>query len=143
MGARIYEVSRTINASETKVWELLTDAGRYADWNDAVISIIGPIEQGGTIELVSVANPKRTFTLEVTEMLPPRRMVWSDGMPLGLFRGERAFTIEPTGDGAVEFTMTERFSGPLARLITKAIPDLTDSFNLFADGLKVAAESDG
>jgi hypothetical protein len=36
--------------------------------------------------------------------------------------------------------MTEEFSGPLAGLITKAIPDLTESFNQFADGLKASAE---
>jgi len=29
---------------------------------------------------------------------------------------------------------------PLAGLITKAIPDLTPSFDTFADGLKTAAE---
>ncbi len=36
--------------------------------------------------------------------------------------------------------MDEVYSGPLAPLITKAIPDLTDSFAQFADGLKAAAE---
>jgi hypothetical protein len=36
--------------------------------------------------------------------------------------------------------MTEAFRGPLAGLITKAIPDMTDSFRQFADGLKAAAE---
>ena len=33
------------------------------------------------------------------------------------------------------------FLGPLAPLITKSIPDMTDSFEQFADGLKSAAES--
>lgn len=36
--------------------------------------------------------------------------------------------------------MAEVFSGPLAPLITKAIPDLTESFEMFADGLETAAE---
>ena len=42
-----------------------------------------------------------------------------------------------TADGAVE-----EFTGPLAGLITKAIPDLTTSFDTFADGLKAAAEAE-
>jgi len=66
-------------------------------------------------------------------------MVWSDGMPLGLFRGVRTYRLDPAGSGTA-FSMTEEFSGPLAGLITKAIPDLTESFNQFADGLKAAAE---
>ena len=37
--------------------------------------------------------------------------------------------------------MTEVLFGPLSGLITKSIPDMTDSFNQFADGLKAASES--
>jgi hypothetical protein len=40
-----------------------------------------------------------------------------------------------------EFSMQERYSGLLAGLITRAIPDLSESFARFADGLKRAAES--
>ena len=36
--------------------------------------------------------------------------------------------------------MTEEFTGPLSGLIARSIPDMTDSFNQFADGLKAAAE---
>lgn len=139
--ARAYRASRTIDAPASTVWALLTDAGTYDDWNDAVISIEGPIRQGGTIKLVSVVDPKRTFKLKVTEMQAPSRMVWSDGMPLGLFTGERTYTVADRGDGGSDFTMVEEFTGPLAGLITRAIPDLTESFNTFADGLKTAAEA--
>lgn len=139
--ARAYRVSRSIDAPPSTVWDLLTDARTYDDWNDAVISIEGPIRQGQSIKLVSVVDPKRTFTLKVTEMCEPSRMVWSDGMPLGLFTGERTYTIADRGDGGSEFTMVEEFTGPLAGLITKAIPDMTDSCNTFAAGLKRAAET--
>lgn len=142
MGARSYQVSRTIDAPAEVVWSLLTDASGYARWNRAVVSIEGPIAQGGKVRLVSVADPKRTFSLTVAEMQAPRRMVWTDGMPLGLFTGRRTYTIEDRGAGGCEFTMAEAFTGPLAGLITKAIPDLTDSFTTFADGLKAAAEED-
>lgn len=122
------------------MWSLLTDASSYADWNTAVVSIDGPIAQGNTIRLVSVVNPKRTFKLTVTTMEPPHRMVWSDGMPFGLFTGERTFLLREV-DGGTEFSMTEVFSGPLAVLITKSIPDMTESFAMSADGLKAAAEA--
>lgn len=139
--ARECRASRTIDAPATTVWDLLTDAASYDDWNDAVISIEGPIRQGQTIKLVSVVDPKRTFKLKVTEMREPSRMVWSDGMPLGLFKGERTYTVTDRGDGRSEFRMVEQFTGPLAGLITKAIPDMTDSFTTFADSLKTAAEA--
>ena len=133
-------MTRIIDASPEAIWALLTDASTWTDWNPSVVSIEGPIEKGSTIKLVSAVNPKRTFTLKVTTFAPPRKLVWSDGMALGLFKGERTYLIDPTGEGTA-FTMTETFSGPIAGLITKMIPDLTESFAQFADGLKRAAES--
>ena len=67
-------------------------------------------------------------------------MVWSDGMPLGLFKGERTYLLDER-DGTTTFSMTEEYTGLLAGLITKSIPDMTDSFTEFADGLKAAAEA--
>jgi uncharacterized protein YndB with AHSA1/START domain len=134
-----YHVERRIDASPERVWAVLTDAASYGNWNRAVVSIEGTIAPGSTISLVSIANPKRAFRLHITEMQPPNRLVWSDGMPLGLFKGERTYLVEPR-EGVTHFSMTEAFSGLLAGAFTKAIPDLTESFNLFADCLKSAAE---
>jgi hypothetical protein len=135
-----YHVARKIDAPARRAWDLLANADSYAEWNASIVSLEGPIAEGGTIALVSTADPKRTFRLEVTEMTAPTRMVWSDGLPLGLFKGVRTFLLVERG-GSTEFSMTEEFSGPLSGLITKAIPDMTESFNQFADGLKAAAEA--
>ncbi len=137
--AKGYHVSRRIDAPADRVWDLLTDASSYRDWNRAVLSIEGTIALGSTISLVSIVNPKRVFTLKITDVVRPNRLVWSDGMPLGLFKGERTYRLEEL-DGATEFSMTEQFSGLLSGPITRAIPDMTDSFNQFADSLKTAAE---
>jgi hypothetical protein len=67
-------------------------------------------------------------------------MVWSGGMPLGLFRGVRTFTLAPDAGGASAFTMREEYSGPLLPLIWRSIPDLGPSFAQFAAGLKQRAE---
>jgi hypothetical protein len=136
-----YSVSRTIGATPQVIWELLTNASAYPGWNPAVLGIEGEIREGETIRLKSIVNPDRQFKLAVSDVDPPRRMVWSDGMPLGLFRGVRSFEIAPGGDGTSEFKMEEVYSGLLAPLITKSIPDMTDSFEKFPNGLKDAAES--
>jgi hypothetical protein len=139
--AKGYAVQRTINASPDRIWELLVDADRYPDWNPSVVSLRGRVAAGESIELVSTVNPKRAFALTVSELEPARRMVWSGGMPLGLFKGVRTFSLTPQGDGQTEFTMEEVYSGALAPLITRTMPDLTESFEQFADGLKTALET--
>ncbi len=139
---KAYSVQRTINAPIERIWGLLTDADSYSAWNSAVLGIEGKIAEGEKIELRSTVDPKRTFKLTVVEMEAPRAMVWADGMPLGLFKGRRTFRLDGADGEAVSFSMREEFSGPLAPLITKVIPDLTDSFEQFGDSLQQAAESE-
>jgi len=139
--ATSYAVRRTIQATPERVWQLLADGPGYPGWNPSVVSLDGTLAVGEKIRLVSTVAPKRTFSLTVAEMDGPRRMVWTDGMPLGLFKGVRTYTLEPVA-GGTEFAMEEVFTGPLAPLITKAIPDMTESFAQFADGLKTASESE-
>lgn len=139
--AQSCSVRRTIGASPQRVWEVLSDAEGYPRWNPAVISLNGRIADGEKIKLVSTVNPKRTFSLTVGDVEPSRGMVWSDGMPLGLFRGVRTFSLRSLGEQQTEFSMREEYSGALASLIARAIPDQTEAFAQFADGLKAAAEA--
>ncbi|HEU4895170.1 MAG TPA: SRPBCC domain-containing protein [Acidimicrobiia bacterium] len=136
-----FSVTRDIEAPPQVVWELLTRASAYPEWNPAVLGIEGEIAEGETIRLKSVVDPDRRFKLKVSDVAAPRHMVWSDGMPLGLFRGARSFDVEPRDDGASQFRMEEVYTGLMAPLITRSIPDMTESFEMFADGLKSAAES--
>jgi hypothetical protein len=62
-------------------------------------------------------------------------------MPLGLFKGVRAFRLTPAGDGATRFEMREQFTGPLVGLVSRSMPDLQPSFDQFARGLKARVES--
>ena len=140
--ANEYKVTLPINAPAQRVWDLLVDAPGYKRWNSSVVIIDGEIADQKTIKLVSAVNPGRTFVLKVTAMDPPRRMVWSGGMPLGLFTGTRTYVIEPAAGGS-RFSMSELYTGLLSGLFFKSIPDLTDSFNQFAQGLKTAAEKPG
>ena len=55
---------------------------------------------GQKIKVVSKANPGRVFPVKVTEFTPGARMTWSGGMPLGLSKGVRTFTLAPGSDGA-------------------------------------------
>jgi len=90
--------------------------------------------------VVSRANPGRAFPVKVTDFTPGQRMTWSGGMPLGLFKGVRTFTLAPGSDGTTRFTMREEYTGPLLPLIWRSMPDLGPSFRQFADGLKERAE---
>ncbi|MEZ4236473.1 MAG: SRPBCC domain-containing protein [Myxococcota bacterium] len=133
-----FSVTRRIDAPPERVWAILTDASRYPEWEPGMERIDGQIVDGGDITL-HVKYSKRPFPLQVGAWDAPRGMTWSSGMPLGLFRGERRFTLAPNADGTTTFTMREQFTGLLSPLIGRAIPDLQPMFEQFADGLAAAA----
>ncbi len=99
-----------------------------------------PSSPAGALKLISTVDPQRTFKLKVTHLEAPTTMVWSGGMPLGLFTGTRTYTVAAEVAGS-RFTMVEEFTGPMAPLITKAIPDMTESFETFAASVKRASEA--
>jgi hypothetical protein len=70
-------------------------------------------------------------------------VTWVGAMPLGLFKGTRTYVLTPQPDGSVGFAMREEYTGPLAGLIGRSIPDLGPSFEQFATGLKHRVESAG
>lgn len=135
-----FSASTIINASPETIWKILIDASDWQKWNSTVTKVEGKIALGEKITVYAKVNPNRAFALTVSEYIPNERMVWTGGMPLGLFKGERTYTLSPKSDGSVEFAMQEVFSGLLSPLITGSIPDLKPSFDEFAASLKQYAE---
>lgn len=136
-----YSATTTIRATSGHIWKILTHAQDYPEWDPYCEKIDGIIAAGKRLRAYSKLSPGRAFPVKVTEFVSERSMTWSGGMPLGLFRGERTFTLEPQGDGNVRFTVHEVFSGPLLGLIGRSIPDMTVPFKAFAQGLKERAEN--
>jgi hypothetical protein len=137
---RFFEASSAIAASPAAIWAILVDGAQYPAWNSGVVSVDGRIASGETIKVVSAASPGRTFPVTVSEFSPGRSMTWSGGMPLGLFKGVRTFTLSPDSDGTTQFKVREEYSGPLLPMMWRSMPDLGPSFAQFAAGLKQRAE---
>ena len=98
---------------------------------------------GETVKIRSKAAPGRTFPVKVTVFEPSERLRFSGGMPLGLFRGVRTYALSLAADGGTTFRVREEYTGPLLGLIWRSMPDLGPSFDRFARGLKLRAESGG
>ena len=134
-----FATSILIAATPETVWQILTDGAGWVSWNSTIEKLDGQIAPGGKVTVCPKGSSARAFPVRVSEFVPPRRMVWTGGMPLGLFKGVRTYTLTPK-DGGVEFAMQEGFSGLLSPLIERSIPDLQPSFDEFAAALKRRAE---
>lgn len=135
-----FAVSCSIAAPPERVWACLTDGPALVAGGLGLVKLEGTIAPGADLKVWSEVSPGRAFPVRVAEFVPARRMVWEGGMPLGLFKGVRQFTLTAIARGT-EFHMSEEFSGLLSPLIVKSIPDLTPSFETFAQGLRRLAEA--
>jgi hypothetical protein len=136
---RYYESGSFIEATPEQVWPVLTDTDAWCDWDSGITKVDGQLALGQKLSITAQANPGRAFAVKVAQLSEPERMVFVGGMPLGLFTGRRTYTLAPEATGT-RFTMREEYTGPLAGLIFKSIPDLGPSFHQFAEGLKRRAE---
>lgn len=137
---RFYEVNRKIRASPAQVWAVLSNPEVLSEGGFGIVRIEGSIAAGGRIKLWSEVDPKRAFALTVAVFEAPHRMEWHGGMPFGLFKGVRTFTITPVSGGC-DFRMREEFSGLMSGIITRSMPDLQPGFDRFGDALKRHAEA--
>lgn len=136
-----FQGSTTINAPPEKVWAALTDSEHFTNWDTQMISISGTIAPQEKLTIYSTLASNRTFNVVVSEFEPHKKMVWSSGMPLGLFDGKRTFTLEAVGDNQTKITTQEVFKGLLLPLFGRTIPDMNPVFETFCNDLKKHVES--
>ena len=127
------DVSQTlvIDSSVSRVWQVLSDTGRYSEWVESCIAVTyhhGPAALGGIYRernhFLGPFKPGTTWT--VAELDPPRyRRDVGAGMPL-LTGLEAIFELEPVagGDGREQTRLTYRNRyrvalGPLGRVIDR------------------------
>src|SRR5688500_3648499 len=104
-----FAASVDIAAPAEKVWSILTDVASWPTWNTTVDKVQGAVAPGSTVTVYVKASPGQAFPVTVTTLDAPTRMVWTGGMPLGLFKGARTYTLAPTGEG-VTFAMREDYT---------------------------------
>lgn len=126
-------------AGPDAVWAVLTDGASWPSWDSGVDGVEGVIAAGATVTIRSKAAPGRAFPVNVTTFEPPRTMVLTGGLPLGLFKGVRTYRLTPTSAGT-RFEMREAYGGPLHSMMGRSMPDLGPSFAQFAACLRARVE---
>ena len=139
---KAFATSTLIHATPQAVWAVLTDASQWTKWNPTVDKVDGKIAPDEKVTVYAKLSSGLAFPIKVSTFEPPIRMIWTGGMPFGLFKGERTYTLTPKASG-VEFVMREAFTGLIVPLITNSIPDMQPAFDEFAAALNRRCEQGG
>jgi hypothetical protein len=117
-----------IDAPPMAVWAVLTDLGRYPEWNPLRI----------TLRAVQPANGRlMTVKAKIVAADPGAELRWASALP-GLMSGEHSFVLTPL-DGGTRLAQTEIYGGLLAA--TVSVPRTETIFQAMNDALKQRAEA--
>lgn len=130
-----------IDAAPARVWEVLTDFDRYAEWNPFIVSASGVPEVGGRLALRMRAGGK-TFTVRPTivESSEGHVLRWIGRLGVrGVFDAEHIHSIEEAPSG-VRYVQQERFRGILVPVLGKTLAATEAAFEQMNLALKNRAE---
>jgi hypothetical protein len=134
-----------INASANKVWEVLTDFNKYAEWNPFITSITGNPEIGNKINvrLVLPGSKGMNMSPRVKAFTTNREFRWLGHLLFtGIFDGEHKFELTDNSDGTTTFIQSEKFKGILVPFLKKMLNGKTvDGFNQMNSALKKRCEN--
>lgn len=138
------ETHITIEAPREKVWEVLTDTARYAEWV-SFLQVDGAYEIGKKVT-VTFHHPNGksdSFVPTVLRVDQPEHLMWRGGKGAWLFAAEHHFELLANDDGSTTFKHYEYFSGILAPFIWWYIKKKTvEAFHRMNAALKQHVENE-
>ena len=113
---KTHDTTLEIDAPAEQVWAVLTDFPAYGEWNTALPSLSGDLRVGSTLAMdLNLGGRPMAVTADVQELEPGRHFSWKGHLGTELlFKGERAFTVEPLGADRSRFRHVESISGLLS-----------------------------
>jgi hypothetical protein len=139
---KAFSATIDIGAPPAEVWAILTDLGRYHEWNPLFVEAAGTIAVGQRITLRSKhpANGRlMTVRPKIGVVQPGAELRWASSLP-GLISGEHSFTLSAT-DGGTRLVQSETFRGLLAMFSGKTFANAEASFRGLNEALKERAEA--
>jgi hypothetical protein len=131
-----------IDAPPEAVWAVLTDLGRYPEWNPLFREASGQVAVGSRITLRSVhpANGRMmTVKPKITIADPGVELRWVSSLP-GIISGEHRFALTPV-DGGTRLEQSETFRGLLAAFPLKTFVQADASFRSLNEAIKQRTEN--
>lgn len=140
---RTIETTVVIGAPPQDVWAVITDFGRYEEWNPFILHAEGEAVAGSTLRLHIRPPGGKGMTHQPTVLIaePPRQLRWLGRVAVpGLFSACHDFLLEPTAEGT-RLRHREVFTGLLVPFLRRTLKQTEEGFAALDQALKERVES--
>ena len=131
-----------IEAPAERVWQVLTDFGRYPEWNPFMPSVAGDAARRAELEVLVKPDGGRAMRLRprIVTFRPPRELRWLARIP-GIFVGEQRFVVEELASTRSRLIHEKRFRGLAVPFVRRVLDGpVKRSFDATGLALKQFAE---
>jgi hypothetical protein len=130
-----------IEASRTKIWEVLLDLSRYDDWNPMLRNVHTGLQTGDAVsfEVLREGNKPLKLKAKIITRDEETELSWRGGSA-ALISGHHYFRIEPLGKERCRFHHGEYFKGILVPLLKSTLRDAPDLYRAMNEALKSRVE---
>lgn len=137
---RDFSISVDIKATPERVWQVMTDGERWAEWTPSVTSVEildKPLRVGSRATIRQPELPPAKF--KVTALEPGKSFTWATGFP-GIIYVYAHHSVEP-GRLGTRATLRLRFDGLAGGVMGRKMAELNNRYlAMEAAGLKRASE---
>lgn len=135
---RTIEATVVIDAPRAAVWNVLTAAGDYRDWNPFICDVRGTFTPGARLRIRVRPAGRRamTFRPRVVEEAPPVRLRWVGRLWIpGICDADHEFVLAEMADGTTQLTQRETFKGILVPLLAGTLAPTRRGFQAMHEAL--------
>lgn len=132
-----------IHCSARRVWEILTDFGRYPDWNPMIVRLEGSLGMNNKFSFTvrQTSGKRLKLSASFKKIAAPAELRWGGGVA-GFLYGEHYFIIEPRGEDRCRLQHGENWSGMLMPFIWQWLePKGKPLYPAMSEALKARAEA--
>jgi uncharacterized protein YndB with AHSA1/START domain len=140
----VFEEQAVIAAPVDRIWDILTDLPKYAEWNPWIPSAEGDLEPGGIVWCDVMLGQKKQRAKHVVLVVEPKtHLCWRDaGWNSAFVYGQRCRTLTPRSDGTVLFQQELLIDGLLSKVASLTYgASLRDGLRTETAALKQRAEA--
>ncbi len=130
-----------INASREQVFNAISDAHLFPQFDPNCLKLEGTIKKGAQIKFFPRQQNNKPLVMVVSLVEKNNKIIWEKSWPFNLYKRMRIFGVYAKDDHTTEFTIEEVFSGHFLNFLTNKIPNMENEFRIFTKGLKKFLES--
>lgn len=139
---KIIDTCAEIQAPVDRVWRLLADLEKYAEWNPFLVRAEGVFAEDSVVQFAALPDQSVVHIQpRILQVIPERLLRWKGHVPIDRFlEGEHLIMVEPMSDDHTRIRHLEVFTGALVPVLKDLLSETERGYARMNAAMKARLE---